>query len=285
MDYFLNFKNKSYDAQYHESIDPYLSKIIRSNLVTMVVVVPFLPYTHYWQFKMSGGTQFASNIVRTVLMTSVYLFLGIVAIFIHKNRAFLQRHRKAARWVFDILFNMIAGYYAYQFFRFARSGHSAEVQHMYGWWQAFLCVTTFSPISRWYLKLSAYLIVILTIGTGVYLDTNSGQCLIKMFQMAFLEVLLTYFSEKDRRKYFIEKQHLYEETKVYKEIFDMTSDGVIIYGLEEGMLYRNWANEKHRWWNADDSIEQNFEKILLKGYTKVTQLPAVMVKSPFRILI
>lgn len=98
-----------------------------------------------------------------------------------------------------------------------------------------------------------------------------------MFQMVLLEILITYFNEKDRRKYFIEKQQLYEETKVYKEIFDLTSDGVIIYGLQEGTLYRNWSNEKHRWWDIDESIEQNFEKISLKGYKKISQLSADMV--------
>lgn len=276
MDYFLNFKNKSYEAQYYEPIEPYLSKIVRSDIVIVLVMVPVLPYTYYWQFH-SGTSTVEENIVRTVTGSVIFVFMGLVGLFIHKNWDHLRRHPKASRWSFDILLVLIAGYFAYQFFYFTQDHDSSMFQYIYGWLQGFLCVVTFSPISRWYLKLFAYLIVILRVGIGCYLLSYSHLLLIKMFQMVLLEILITYFNEKDRRKYFIEKQQLYEETKVYKEIFDLTSDGVIIYGLQEGTLYRNWSNEKHRWWDIDESIEQNFEKISLKGYKKISQLSADMV--------
>ena len=277
MDHFLNFKNKSYEAQYYESIEPYLSKIVRSSFVTVVAVLPFLPYTYYYQYQ-GGVSSVVVYTTRFVIGGIIYVLLGLLGVLIRKNWDLLRRHRHATRWSFDILFILIAGYFAYHFFNFTIISDSAGYHFIYGWYQCFLCVAVFSPISRWYLKLSAYLVVILRIGIGVYLVTPSPLLLMKMFQMAFLEALLAYFSEKDRRKYFIEKQQLYEETKVYKEIFDLTSDGVIIYGLQEGMLFRNWSNEKHRWWNIDDNIEQNFEKIFLKEYKKVSQLPTAMVK-------
>lgn len=278
MDYFLNFKNKNYEAQYNESIEPYLSKIVRSNLITVVVVVPFLPYLYYMQYKDAIDTD-KGNIIWSAIGSIIFVFLGVLAICIRKKWEILRKHRNATRWGFDILFNFIAGYHAYQFWNFVDDNGSPTYHYTYGWWHCFLCVTVFNPISRWYLKLSAYLIVILRTGIGVYLTTHCHLLVIKIIQMVFLEALLTYFSEKDRRKYFIEKQQLYEETKVYKEIFDLTSDEVIIYGLQEGMMFRNCSNETHRWWKTDEDIEQNFKNIILKEYNMVSQLPTAMVKN------
>lgn len=277
MDCLLTFKNKKYEAYYYESIEPYLMKIIRACIISVIVVVPFLPHTYYLLFKY-GTTSLQSSIRRTVLGSFVYVLLTLIVIVIYKNWNFLRRHGKATRWGFDIFFNFVAGFFAFQFYDFNVENADPLNQFIYGWWECFLIIAVFSPISRWYLKLSAFLIVIFRIGISVYISTRSELLLTKMFQMAALETLLIYFHEKDRRKFFIEKQHLYEETKVYKEIFDLTSDGVIIYGLKEGTLYRNWSNEKHRWWNIDEGIEQNFEKIILKGCKKVSQFPSDIVK-------
>lgn len=276
MDFFLNFKNKSYEALYYESIDTYLSKIVKSCFTIMIVVAPFIPYQIYllYHFKVASDSV---TLRRSVLGSAIFLYFGVVALFIRMKGPMLKRNRVATRWGFDIMFNLMAIYIAYQFYDFNIDNPVLLSQYMFGWWECLLVVTVFSPISRWYLKLSAYLIVILRVGIGVYLATHAPGLLLKMFQMVFLEVFLIYFSEKDRRRYFIEKRHLYEETKVYKEIFDLTSDGVIIYGLQEGMLFRNWSNEKHRWWKSDSSVDQNFEKIILKGFKKVSQLPADMV--------
>lgn len=283
MDYFLNMKNKSYEAQYYDSIDPYLSKIVRSNIITVVVVVPFVAYAYYVHVKDVPMTT-ETAVRRGVLGSFMYVLLMLLVIFIYKKWDFLRRHKKAARWSLDIFYNFVAGYFAYQFYDYSAPLSSPLTQLIYGWFNCFLISAVFSAISRWYLKISAFLIIILRIGIGVYIDSQSDMLFQKMFQMAALKSLLIYFHEKDRRKYFIEKQRLYEETKVYKEIFDLTSDGVIIYGLKEGMLFRNWSNEKHRWWDSDENTERNFEKIIMKEYKKVSQLPPDMVKHPLIIL-
>ena len=274
MDIFLNFKNKSYEAQFYESIDPYLSKVVKACLISVIVVLPFFPYTQYEVFR--NATSDVPRFVRAVVSPSIYALLALSVVFIYKKREFLRRHQKATRMGFDIFFTLVAGWYAYSFFDLNNNDANNRVNYITGWWHCLLAVVLFSPISRWYLKLAAFLSVILRIGIGSYLESQSTVGLLQMVRMIMLEVLLTYYHEKDRRKYFIEKQALYEETKVFKDIFDLTSDGVILYGLKEGMIFRNWSNDKYRWWQGDE-CRPNFERILLKGYKKMAQLPSNMV--------
>ena len=274
MDIFLNFKNKSYEAQFFDSIDPYLSKVVKAILISTVVVIPILPYTQYLIFQSSSPD--ATRIVRTVVVPVIYLVLVFAVVFIYKKKELLRRHQKATRMGFDILFTLVAGWYAYNFYEVNQNDANQKANYVTGWWHCLLSVTLFSPISRWYLKLAAFLAIILRIGISAYLAGSSALGLIQMVRMVILELLLTYYHEKDRRRYFIEKQALYEETKVFKDIFDLTSDGVIIYGLKEGMIFRNWSSDKYRWWHGDE-CRPNFERILLKGYKKMAQLPSAMV--------
>lgn len=284
MDIFLNFRNKSYEAHYWQSIDPYLSKIVKTSLILVFNVVPFLPYTNYLLW-ISGTTPLGTYIQRIILAILLYVLLSLAVIFIYKKRQLLRRHQKATRWGFDIFFNLAAGYYAYQFFDFNKEGANPLTQYLFGWYNCLLAVTILGPISRWYLKFSGYLIFLLRIGIGVYLDDRSTVTLIKVFQMIFLVVLVTYFHERDRRKYFLEKHLLHEETKVYKEIFDLTSDGVVIFGLKDGMMFRNWEDEKYAWWRNTEDCKRNFEKISLRGYKQMAQFPSNKVKDIYILIV
>ena len=93
-----------------------------------------------------------------------------------------------------------------------------------------------------------------------------------------MQVLKTYLNERDRRRFFLEKQALFEETKVHKEIFELASDGVVIWGLQDGLLYHNWSKEKYRWRDSEKTPQQNFEKIIVKNYKKIAELPSSIVK-------
>lgn len=54
----------------------YLSKIIRSNLVTVLAVLPFLPYSWYWRFK-RGISTVAAHITSVVLGSIIeWIVLG-----------------------------------------------------------------------------------------------------------------------------------------------------------------------------------------------------------------
>lgn len=276
MDYFLNFKNKKYESLYYDSIDPYLAKIIKSNLVILIVVVPFLPYTQSLRFR-NPNISTSQSIQRTLTTCILYCLLALLVLFIIKTRSSLKKHHKITRWSFDLFFNLIAGYYAFQFWENNKDGDDAIFQYFVGWWQSTIAFALLSPLSRWYLKLGAYLTFILRIGVGAYLSTHSTVILIRMIQILLLKVLLTYLNERDDRKFFLEKQFLYEETKVYKDIFDLTSDGVIIYGLKEGLLFRNGSHQNYRWWQEDQSLEQNFAQVQLKSYKKTNHMPSNVV--------
>lgn len=272
MDCFLNFRNKKHEAKYHENIDPYLSNVLTSTLVVVAAGLPFTPYTQYLRFKESTAPM-PVIIRRALLGLSLYIVLLAVALIVYKMPQRLKKHQRAIRWVFDIFFNLMAGYLAYMYWDSGTFEKNPVLRYYWGWWNSLMAVALLTPISRWYLKLSAYLILILRIGISSYITEQKPSVLINMFQMIILEMLLNYYNERGNRKQFIEKHALYEETKVFREIFDETADGVIIYGLDEGMLFRNWNNEKYRWWQQQFSIQENFESIVLKGFKKATQLP------------
>lgn len=279
MDLLLNFKNKAYETEYHASIDSYLRKIIKSNLAVGIVVLPFTPYIAYLAFRNSEDGWSAVLIRRTVTNASLYAILILVAMFIYKAWSKLIKHKTITRWIFDIFFIAVAGYYAYQFWDVNKGTSDSTTNYLMGWYQCLLTVALFGPISRWYLKLTAYLVIILRFGIQIHLQNQSEFVLVRLIQMILLEALLTYSNERDARKYFLEKQSLYEESKVFKEIFDMTSDGVIIYGLQDGMSFQNGYSQKCVWWQSERNLQQNLQKIKLKGFKRTEHFASQIVSS------
>ena len=280
MDFFLNFKNKKHDAQYHEDIDPYLSKVWKTLLVFWIAILPFYPYSEI--VIMQTTTERGPEFIRAMFVSAIYGTMLVIPFIIYFKRPTLRRHQTITRWVLDLFFSLSGGYFAYFFWAYISPKTEPIFNYLLGWLQAFIMVALLSPISRWYLKAAAYLAIILRIGIGACLLVGSPYLIIKVIQMVLIQIPVTYLSERDRRSYFIEKQSLYEETKVYKEIFDLASDGVVIYGLKEGLLFHNWASGKYRWRQAEQSLQQNFEQIQIKGFNKTADIPAnIVILSKF----
>lgn len=276
MNIFLSFKNKNYEATYHENIDCYLTNVIQANILVVIIAVPFLPFHQYLNFQ-NDKIPFSLKIQKLVINTSIYMVLALVALVVWKARAQFKRHTRATRWIFDIFYNIIAGYLAYQFWTSGVSVTDPLARYLSGWNNCLMLAVLLSSISRWYMKLSAYLIVVLRIGISTYMITLKPGALVTSIQMVVLLVLVTYTTERDRKKHFIEKQKLDEETKVFREIFDETTEGVIIYGIREGMMFSNWSAQNYPWWNNQLSMEENLGKIILKGFKKRRYLPVKMV--------
>ena len=281
MDIFLNFKNKNHDAQYHEFIDPYLSKVWKTLFIFWVAIIPFYPYSEY--VIMKDTTEKAAEAVRASITITIYFLMITIPFVIYFKKPALRRHQTITRWVLDLFFSLTGGYWAYYYWAYISPKAEPIFNYLLGWLQAFIIVTLLSPISRWYLKAAAYLAIILRIGIGSVLLVGSSPFLsIRIVQMLLIQITVTYLSERDRRKYFMEKQSLYEETKVYKEIFDLASDGVVIYGLKEGLLFHNWNNGKYRWRQAGQGLKQDFEQIQIKGFNKTADIPAnIVILSKF----
>lgn len=286
MDLFLNFKNKNYEAKYFEDIDPYLTKVSKTCLIISIVIIPFYPYSLVVVFQNLKGS-LTAQIVSSVGASLIFflMFVGYFAVW--KFRPVMKRHQNATRWALDLFFFAVGAFYVYYYWEFSSSNVEPLNSYYTGWFHALKLVTLLSPISRWYFKMIAILAVILRLGISTYLVVYNPFVMMKLSQLVLLEILSTYLSERDRRRYFIEKQALYDETKVYKEIFDSASDGVVIYGLTEGLLYTNWSSEKHRWRNSEQSIQESLERILIKGYKKMSfsSLHVTTMKFPIKGLI
>lgn len=277
MDIFLNFKNKEYGRKYTQDIDAYLSLVCRSNIIVALVVLPFFPLT---QIKSFQGNTFPTsvNIERTVITVSIYTILLFVAFIIWRFRPWFRKHQELTRWIFDIFYNFVAGCLAYQYWETGLYSTDGFIRYFAGWWNTLTTVALFNSISKWYLKLSAYMIIILRIGISSYLNTGGINIIIVIVQVCILQILTTYLNERDQRGTFMKMQKLYDETKAFKDIFDETTDGVIIYGMKEGLIFRNWSNEKYQWWQNDQSLEEIFQKIALKGFKKASQIPTNIVR-------
>lgn len=278
MDLLLNFKNKNYDAKYHESFDPYLRKVLKTNFAYMITVLPFFPYSEYVVIKISVDTQ--AEIIRAAFISVLYAFLIINSIIILKLKPLISRHQKLTRWAFDIFYCVFGAYFAYHFWVYSSNAKDPISNYIVGWMASFMAFLMVGPISRWYLKLATYLVIILRIGSCAYIIEYSSFILLKVIQIVLMEILVVYLGERDKRKHFIEKQLLFEETTVYKDIFELATDTFAIYGLKEGLLFHNWTtNEKCRWRNSERSLEQNFGNIHITGYKKIAKLPPNIVIS------
>ena len=284
MDIFLNFKNKKHEAQYHEDVDPYLSKVWKTLLVFWVAIIPFYPYSEY--VIMIDTSEKGAEAVRASITSTVYGLMVVIPFIIYFKKPALRRHQKITRWTLDLFFSLTGGYWAYYYWAYISPKTEPIFNYLLGWCQAFIIVTLLGPVSRWYLKAATYTAIVLRIGIGgILLIGSSPFIVIRVVQMVVIQVMVAYLSERDKRKYFMEKQLLSEETKVYKEIFDLASDGVVIYGLKEGLLFHNWAIGKYRWRQAEQSLQQNFERIQIKGFNKTVEIPSNIVNSNIDLLI
>lgn len=274
MDIFLGFKNKDYKLKYHQEIDPFLDKVITSNLVVTIAGLPFDAAVQYFRFR-----DLATPILvrRILLSTFTFVFLLAMVFVVKRLRARLRRYVITTTWLIDIFYVILAAYLSYTQWDFMRYEEQPEANYYWGWWSSLVAVALMNPISRWYLKITAFLIFILQMGIASYLSTRDEAILVNIFQMVLLQALLVYLTEKDNRRYFIEKQSLYDETKVFRKIFDETADGVIVYGIKEGVLYKNWSNQKHHWWMSEFNVEENLKNIALEGFKKASHHLAKLV--------
>ena len=253
-------KKKKPANTHYESMDDYTARLFHTHTILGMAAIPFTPYTQYETIKEANFS--TQSIVLGFVWFGFFwalLFMGIIA---RRMRKRLERQPKAARWCLDIITMLLSGILIWNMTHKSKShDDDTQIRFVTGWWNGLVTLSVLSTISRWYLRALSYAGVVAGITITAFLDTDRIRALFILIQIMIYFVLSNFLSERGSRKKFLEKQKLYEETQVFKEILDQTTDGILIYGLQEGLMYRNWENNKYKWWKEDQTIDQNLKKI------------------------
>lgn len=257
----LGIKNKKHEKIYNDHlIDSHTNPSIHRHVILGISVLPLTTYNQYLSILDRGRT--ADQIVTSVVWIFLLFLLLVVGLVVMRLNKRLQKRRREVRFCLDIFYTLISGYLAWVLVKRAQAPDHLEVKFGIGWYTCFITVAIIESISRWYLKVLSYLAIICTLYIKVYVDTRQMSMILAWLQLLIYLTLSTYFSHRDAVKRFIEKQKMYEETQTFRDIFDQTTDGILIYGLKEGEISRNWKNKKqYHWWNEQLSVEENLKAI------------------------
>ena len=103
MDLLLRFRNNNYEEKYHEHIDAYLSKVSKTCVVLMFGLVPFYPYSLY--FEVTHLPDFVGVIARGSIISFLYASAVLIPFIIHFARESLQKHKKSNKISVGFIFH------------------------------------------------------------------------------------------------------------------------------------------------------------------------------------
>ena len=265
-------------VEYNENMDDYTARMFHRHAILGLATLPFSPFNHYEAIKEANFS--TRSIVYGVLWCSFFWVLLIMGIVARRFTKKFEKHPKIWRWVLDIMTTLLAGFLIWSMTQKSRPNDIPQTKQAIGWWISLIALSVFNTISRWYLRTLAYIAVVATMTINAYLETGKLRMLFLFIQMTIYYVFSNFLSHRDSKKKFLEKQKLHEETQIFKEILDQTTDGILIYGLQEGLMYRNWEKNKYKWWREDQAIDGNFKEIKIdqkKSSGNLTPQPIVII--------
>lgn len=258
MDLFLNFKDKSLSSKYLGNLDFYTSRLLYIQAILAILIGSFIPYYQYRRYNKEGASSVAW---RTTTILLFYFGFLAIAIAVRKFRYKLVKIKYCLVLFLDILYLCGSAYLSYIIWENNKKEANPAVRFLNGWLGCLILIFFFANVTRWYLKVIAYLVIVLRVGVGTYETTYSDISACLTVQLALMLCLMAYWTEKANRKEFIEKQSLFDESQSFKEILKQTTDGIVIIGIEGGFLFQNWVSEKHKWWNVNRSFDENTKRI------------------------
>ena len=258
MNILLRFKSHNHETRFHENLELYTSRMLVAHSVLCLVTIPFLPAIQYFAYRESATTLLM--VQRVALNYTVNIALLILTLILRKYRKRLAKRHNAVRWVLDIMYCLVAVFEAYYWGQGLSLRPNTPV-YFWGWWNCLTAVIKINIISRWYMKLVAYLILVMYFGIKTFVLLIDYSVLLTLMQAIVFLGLQTYFQERADKTRFLEKQTLFEETEALREIIEQTAEAIMIYGIDEGVLFKN--SNKYEWWNESLTFEDNMSRIRL----------------------
>ena len=254
----FQIKQKNRATGFNENMEDYTAKMFHTHAILGLAAIPFTPYNQYEVIKDNYSTLAVVLGVAWCLLFWTLLILGTIARRLTKR---FEKHPKAARWCLDILTTLLGVFLLWTTLQKSKTSDNSQIRYVTGWWNSLVTLSVLNTISRWYLRTFAYATIVSSMAIKTYLDTDKIRPLFILVEIMVYFVLSNFLSYRDSKKKFLEKQKLYEETRIFKEILDQTTDGILIYGLQEGLMYRNWEQKKYQWWKEDQTIDGNLKQI------------------------
>ena len=265
MNILLRFKSHKYETKFHENLELYTSRMTVAHTVLCLVMIPFLPAIQYFAYRESATT--LVMVQRVAQQYAINIALLIIALILRKYRRRLAKRHNAVRWALDTMYCVVAAYESYYYGQGLTLKGNSQV-YFWGWWNCLCALIKINIISRWYMKLLAYLILIVYFGIKTYVLQTDYAILISLFQAIIFLGLQTYFQERADKTRFLEKQTLFEETEALREIIEQTTEAIMIYGINEGVLFKN--SSKYEWWNESLTFEDNLSRVRLDHKSNTT---------------
>lgn len=260
MNVFLSIKNKQHKKKYNDNSDDYTTQSLHKHVILGISILPLSAINQYLLIQHADYS--TEQIVFAVTWILLFIILLLVGLLVSPLQKRLKKRRSLVRFCLDIFYTSLAAFLAYLMYKRALIVDHLEIKFATGWFGCQITIAIFEIISRWYLKLISTLAVVCFIFCSVYKDTREIRMIITLIQLVIYYVLSIYFTHRDTIKRFLEKQKTYDEAQIFKEILDQTTDGILIYGLQEGKMYRNWEDKKkYSWWNEQQSVEENLKAI------------------------
>ena len=258
MNIFLSIKNK----KHRDKIAAYMTPSLHNHVILGIAILPMALYMNVKNWQRANGA--IEKILIGVFWWTFLLLLflgGFLATYLYKR---FKKHENRVKLCLDIFYTASSGFLAWQMITRAPRYTNSELGFKSGWLASVICVAVFEVISRLYLKLIANLILICCLFIKIYFDTHDLPVVFNIVQTGLFYCLSIYFTHRDTIKRFLEKQKIHEETEIFKEVLDQTTEGILIYGLKEGEMYRNWKSKKKNWWNEQLSVTENFKAIIVE---------------------
>lgn len=272
MNIFLSIKNKKHENKYYESMDYYTAQSLYTQALLGASALIFIPIVQYDIMKASkfNPSAIAYGVFKCVFFL-VLVITGLSARLFWKR---LQKYHRAARWGLDLLNMSFAAFLCWTYSKDRLANTLVS-----GWWNGLIAMTVFLSVSRWYLKIIAYSTVVTVAFTFQYLENRTAKIPLTMACIILYFALSTYFLHRYEISRFLEKQKLFEESETFKQMLDLTTDGIIITSLQEEMMYKNWDDQRYVWWNEKESSEQNMRDIKVDHKKSVFNLSSLTLPT------
>lgn len=254
-------------------MDYYTAQSLYTQALLGATALIFIPIVQYELIKTSEFK--ASAIAYGVMKCLFFLVLVIAGLSARLLWKRLQKYHRAARWGLDLFNLLLASYLSWNFTR-------ARLQNnlVSGWWNGLISMTVVTSISRWYLKIIAYAAIVAVAFTYQFLgDLNSPKIPLTMINIILYFALSTYFLHRFEISRFLEKQNLLEEAQAFKQMLDLTTDGIIIYSLKEELMYKNWDDQRYAWWNEKETTEYNLNNIKIDQKKSVLNITSASLST------
>lgn len=253
MNIFLSIKNKKHGCKYYESMEYYTAQSLYVQVIMGASSIIFILYNQISLMVQPVATQATMNSgISRIVFFFLLLMMGLIARLLRNK---LQKYHKISRLGLDIINIGFSGYMTWII------SQNTSKPYYIGWWDCLVALSIVACISRWYLKILAFFTMILMAFLN---DPGSIRMMLILAAILIYYAFSTYFLQRYEISQFLEKQKLYEETQTFKQMLDLTTDGIIIYSFKEEMMYKNWEDQRYSWWSEKQNPEQNLMNIKIE---------------------